>query len=191
MELQKFGIKFFFKPNDSYPSRDFIPEFHKWIQSSSVPEHMLIDVIDYSHIPDGPGIMLIAHEGHFSLDKENNQPGMLYMRRAELEGSFEDRFESVFSTSLHAAQMLINNELGSEMHLLPDSFRFTTNDRLLAENNEENRDLLSNTIHKILETKHPNKQWVFEDFALEGERLAFSIKFQDDTNILENTLKEG
>ncbi len=87
--------------------------------------------------------------------------------------------------------MLINNELGSEMHLLPDSFRFTTNDRLLAENNEENRDLLSNTIHKILETKHPNKQWVFEDFALEGERLAFSIKFQDDTNILENTLKEG
>ena len=140
MELQKFGIKLFFKPNGSYPSKDFIPVFHNWIQTNSVPDHMLIDVIDYSHIPDGPGIMLIAHEGHFSLDKENNQPGMMYMRRAELEGSFEDRFEAVFSTSLHATQMLINNELGSEVHLLPDSFRFTTNDRLLAENNEENRE---------------------------------------------------
>jgi len=191
MELQKFGIKFFFKPNGSYPSRDFIPEFHKWIQTSLVPEHMLIDVIDYSHIPDGPGIMLIAHEGHFSLDKENMQPGILYMRRAELKGSFEERFESVFSTSLHASQMLLDNELGSEMDLSPDSFRFITNDRLLTANNEENRELLSNTIHKILETKHPDSQWLFEDFALEGERLAFSIKFQDETNILGNTLKEG
>ena len=79
MELQKFGIKLFFKPNGSYPSKDFIPVFHNWIKTNSVPEHMLIDVIDYSHIPDGPGIMLIAHEGHFSLDKEKNMPGLLYL----------------------------------------------------------------------------------------------------------------
>ena len=36
----------------------------------------LIDVADYSHVPDGPGVMLVAHEGFFSLDQENHQPGL-------------------------------------------------------------------------------------------------------------------
>ena len=112
MELQKFGIKLFFKPNGSYPSKDFIPVFHNWIKTNSVPEHMLIDVIDYSHIPDGPGIMLIAHEGHFSLDKENNMPGLLYIRKAKIEGDFKKRIESVIATSLQAAELLHKIKLG-------------------------------------------------------------------------------
>ena len=76
MDLQKFGIKLFFKSNEGFPFRDFIPELHRWIQNDSISEHMLIDVVDYSHISDGPGIMLIAHEGHFSFDLENNQSGV-------------------------------------------------------------------------------------------------------------------
>ena len=70
MDLQKFGIKLFLQPNGNYPYRDFIPELHRWIQNDSISEHMLIDVVDYSHIPDGPGIILVAHEGHFSIDQE-------------------------------------------------------------------------------------------------------------------------
>ncbi len=186
MELQKFGIKLFFKPNGSYPSKDFIPVFHNWIQTNSLPEHMLIDVIDYSHIPDGPGIMLIAHEGHFSLDKENNMPGLLYSRKSKNEGEFQKRFESVFATSLQAAKLLIKNEIGGEVDFQSNSFRFISNDRLLAENNEENKELFSNTFDEILIEKYPNGKWVIEDYSQEGERLAFTVKFQDDTNIMLN-----
>ena len=73
MDLQKFGVKLFFNTNGSFDSKDFIPVFHNWIQDKVVPNHLLIDVADYSHIPDGPGVMLIAHEGNFSLDQENHQ----------------------------------------------------------------------------------------------------------------------
>ena len=69
MDLQKFGIKLYLNTNASYKLSDFIPVFHNWIQEKVVSDHLLIDVADYSHIPDGPGVMLISHEGHYSLDQ--------------------------------------------------------------------------------------------------------------------------
>ena len=76
MDLQKFGIKLYLNTDGNFESKDFIPVFHNWIQEKVVDDHLLIDVADYSHITDGPGVMLIAHEGHFSLDQENHQPGI-------------------------------------------------------------------------------------------------------------------
>ena len=92
MDLHKFGIKLFIKNTNNYSSKKFIPIFHKWIQNKSIPNHLLIDVADYSHIVDGPGIMLVAHEGQFSLDQENRQPGMMYMRKESFDGSFVECF---------------------------------------------------------------------------------------------------
>ena len=109
MELQKFGIKLYFQPNVNSPCRDFIPELHRWIQNDSILDHILIDVVDYSHIPDGPGIMLVAHEGHFSLDQENHKPGLLYMRKTSITGNFQDRFNTILSITIQAAQLLSNN----------------------------------------------------------------------------------
>ena len=111
MNLQKFGIKLFFQPNGSYSYRDFIPELHQWIQNDSIDDHLLIDVVDYSHIPDGPGIMLVAHEGHFSLDQEDLKPGLLYMRNKHISGSFKDRFNKVLSITIQTAQLLRNNNI--------------------------------------------------------------------------------
>jgi hypothetical protein len=130
--------------------------------------------------------MLIAHEGHFSLDKENNMPGLLYLRKEKIDGDFKKRIESVFATSLQAAELLHKNKIGSEVDFQSDSFRFIANDRLLAENNEENQELFSNTFNEILTNMYPNGKWVIEDYSQSGERLAFTINFQDDTNIIFN-----
>ena len=111
MELQKFGVKLFLNTNGSFDSKDFIPVFHTWIQNKVIVDHLLIDVADYSHIPDGPGVMLIAHEGHFSLDQENLIPGIMYMRKTETEGSFKERFMKVLSTTRQAANRLCNNNI--------------------------------------------------------------------------------
>ena len=73
----------------AYSSRDYIPLFHGWIQEKIIPDHLLIDVADYSHIPDGPGIMLIAHEGHFSLDQEKIMiGGWIYFHNSKAEHSY-------------------------------------------------------------------------------------------------------
>ena len=142
MKLQKFGVKLFLNINGSYSSKDFIPVFHSWIQDKTIDEHLLIDVADYSHIPDGPGVMLIAHEGHFSLDQECKQPGIMYMRKTDLEGDFKQRFQKVLSTTINAANRLLNNNINREINFINNSFRFITNDRLYVDNTIENQNLL-------------------------------------------------
>ena len=185
MQLQKFGVKLFLNTNGNYDSKDFIPVFHSWIQEQVVSDHLLIDVADYSHIPDGPGVMLIAHEGHFSLDQENHQPGIMYMRKTDIMGDFTERFKNVLEIVIQAANNLSDNNINKEVDFISNSFRFITNDRRIAENTLENQNLYQDEVQKILAEVYPNNTVQYEDLSSENERLAFTINFSDDVNILD------
>ena len=170
--------------NGSYSSKDFIPVFHTWIQTKLVKDHLLIDVADYSHIPDGPGVMLVAHEGHFSLDQENFQPSIMYMRKTEMEGDFKDRFNQVLSITTEAANRLRNNDITNDVDFISNSFRFIANDRLYAENTRDNQNIYKKEIQKAINNKYPDSKVEFEDFSSENERLAFTVNFSNDIDIL-------
>ena len=159
MDLQKFGVKLFFNTNGSYSSKDFVPVFHNWIQNKAIDDHLLIDVTDYSHIPDGTGVMLVAHEGNFSFDQESQQPGIMYMRKTEIAGSFKERFNTVLSTVIKAANRLNDNNISKQVDFTPNSFRFITNDRLYAENAADNQDLYKRKIQKVLDGKYLDSQF--------------------------------
>ena len=185
MDLQKFGVKLFFNTNGSYSSKDFVPVFHNWIQNKVIDDHLLIDVADYSHIPDGPGVMLIAHEGNFSLDQESQQPGIMYMRKTEIAGSFTERFSTVLSTVIKVANRLNDNNISKQVDFIPNSFRFIANDRLYAENTADNQDFYKREIQKALDGKYSDSQFEFGDVSDENERLAFTVNFSNDIDILE------
>ena len=184
MDLQKFGIKLFLNVSNDFNSRDFIPVFHNWIQDKIVDDHLLIDVADYSHVPDGPGIMLVAHEGCFSLDQENHQPGLMYMRKTTIDGSFKERFIRVLSDTVQAAKRLRANNINKEINFINNSFRFIANDRLYAQNTIENQNLYKEEMQKVLNEKYPESQVEYEDISGEKERLAFTIRLNDGINIL-------
>ena len=152
---------------------------------------MLIDVVDYSHISDGPGIMLIAHEGQFSFDLENNQPGVFYLRKTNLNGDFDEKINYVINTVVLSARLIQKNAIGKEVQFLNNSFRFISNDRRLAENSKANQKLYSNALECYLDKNYPGAKWVLENFTQGEERLAITVNFQDDTNILHNTTEEG
>ena len=185
MDLQKFGVKLFINANESYNSKEFIPVFHNWIQDKIIDDHLLIDVADYSHIPDGPGVMLISHEGNFSLDQENQQPGIMYMRKTEIAGSFKERFNTVLSTVIKAANLVSDININKQVDFKPNLFRFITNDRLYAENTANNQDLYKEKIQNVLDGKYPDHQFEFGDVSDENERLAFTVNFTNDIDILE------
>ena len=185
MDLQKFGIKLHLTTNGSFDSKDFIPVFHNWIQDKVVDDHLLIDVADYSHIPDGPGVMLIAHEGHFSLDQENYQSGIMYMRKTEIEGDFIQRFNKVLTTTIEAANRLTKNNINKDVDFKNNSFRFIANDRLCAENTADNQELYKQEIQKALNNKYLDSNLEFEDVSAENERLAFTVRFSSEINFLE------
>ena len=81
MDLYRLGIKFFDVASERIEPTEFIPIFHEWIQKQTIENHLLIDVHDYSHIQNGPGILLVAHEGNFTIDFTDGRIGFVYYRK--------------------------------------------------------------------------------------------------------------
>ena len=77
---QRIGAKLFFEDANSLDLSLFIPVFHRWIRNNTV-DGMLIDVADYKHVTDGPGVMLIGHDGDFSIDLAEGRSGLRYVRK--------------------------------------------------------------------------------------------------------------
>jgi hypothetical protein len=99
VDLHKFGIKLFAVDAKRFDILKLIPMYHRWIQQKAL-EDLLIDVADYSHVPAGPGVMLIAHEGNYALDETGHQRGVVYYSKHTLSGELPERFAQVARKTL-------------------------------------------------------------------------------------------
>jgi len=70
-----------------------------------LPE-LLIDVADYKHVPDGPGIMLIGHEADYSLDETDGRLGLLYNRKTPIEANGQTALQQAYDSAVHAVKKL-------------------------------------------------------------------------------------
>jgi len=136
--IQHINVKLFaLRPEPEGVLDAAIPVFHRWIQNAACPE-LLIDVADYRHVPDGPGVILIGHEANYSLDCEAGRLGLLYNRRTRCEGSFEERLRLSHERALQAARMLEREpEFAGILKFDPACLEVVVNDRLLAPNTHE------------------------------------------------------
>ena len=140
MESHKFAIKFFTQSASAPQPREFVPVFHHWIQQHLIPNHLLIDVADYSHVPQGPGTVLVSHEAIFSIDQEGGRPGLHYFRRQPFADapSFEQRLRTAFRATLGACALLESDAAFSgRLKFRTDEILFRIHDRLLAPNTPE------------------------------------------------------
>ncbi len=132
--VQHINLKIFIEDPKSIDLAEAIPVFHRWIRDGLCPE-MLIDVADYRHVPAGPGVMLIGHEANYSLDDRENRLGLLYNRKASLDGTFQDRLEQA-----HRAAEMACNRLEEEppfhgkLKFDRNALEFFVNERLVAPN---------------------------------------------------------
>lgn len=69
----------------SIDPESMVPVFHDWIRNSAV-DGLLIDVARYAHVPDGPGIVLIGHEGDYALDLAAGRPWLRYTLKRDNDG---------------------------------------------------------------------------------------------------------
>lgn len=102
---KRLGVKFSLKQQPSLEPEDILPIFQRWIQEHRV-EGMLIDVIDYKHVPEGPGIVLIADEADFAYDLADGEIGLNYIRKRGLPGDLPAALRLVFRNALAAARAL-------------------------------------------------------------------------------------
>ena len=136
-EIQHINLKIFVADPGAIDLADAIPVFHQWIRDSVCPE-MLIDVADYRHVSAGPGILLIGHEANYSFDNRGNRLGLLYNRKAALDGTFQTRLGQAYRAALDACDRLEQEApFRGKLRFDWNAIEVFINDRLLAPNNDE------------------------------------------------------
>jgi hypothetical protein len=143
-----------------------IPIFHGWIQEQAKGE-LLLDIADYRHVPAGPGIILIGYDGDYSVDNTGNRLGVRYNRKAELEGSDQDRLKQAMRAALTACQRLEGDaRLGGKFRFNGEDIEIFLNDRLIAPNDDATRKAVD-----------PDFQGFFENLFGEGR---YSLRYGND-----------
>jgi hypothetical protein len=104
---------------------------------------MLVDVADYRHVPDGPGVLLIAHEANYSLDQTGGRLGLLYNRKAASPGDTAAKLAQAVRAALEASQTLEGEApFDGKLRFDAGDCEVIVNDRLLAPNTAETWDTL-------------------------------------------------
>jgi hypothetical protein len=139
MPLHKLTIKLF-AADDTFAPAEFVPIFHKWIQTQSLTDHLLIDVADYAHVPAGPGTLIVASEANIHMDRSDDRLGLLYVRKQPIKNatSFIEILRGVFGYALAAAAKMETDEsFKGRLKFRIDEIAVGLNDRLLAPNMPE------------------------------------------------------
>ena len=181
-DLHRIGIKFFNKSGHDVPLTDFIPVFHHWIQNNSLDD-LLIDVADYSHVPAGPGTMLIAHEGNYAVDETGDRRGFLYYSKHEVAGNnLAERLAEVCRKNLAACKLLEEGEeTKGRMSLDYGQIEIFSNDRLQGPNTDETWAAFEPALKEFLEMLFPGTAYDLErDTGDLRERFRVTISLKSD-----------
>lgn len=179
MDSSKLSIKLYAREGQDpsvFDAGVIVPVFHSWIQARAVPDHLLIDVADYAHVPDGPGTVLVSHEANFSTDRTEGRPGLLYVRKQPLEGSLGQRLRTVLAAALSAAVRLEEHpSLRGKLHFRTDEFLFRVHDRLLAPNTPRTLEQVKPELERLAAELYPGGPVSLEyqpsDLTLFGVRV--------------------
>ena len=153
-DLYRIGIKFFAENSADVRAKEFVPIFHSWIQKQSVEAHQLIDVHDYSHVHNGPGILLVAHEGNFSTDMSNGKLGLMYFRKLPSGGTTEDVLRSCLKAAQQGVALLeAEPTLAGKLRFRQDELLVISNDRLLAPNDPKSFEGLKTPLSAVFGKK--------------------------------------
>ena len=186
MDLHKFGIKFFASDAQGIDVLKLIPVYHRWIQQNAL-EDLLIDVADYSHVPAGPGVMLIAHEGNYALDETGHERGVMYYSKHKLTGELPERFALVASKALKAAQLMsVDTELEGTLKVPGNRLEFFANDRLAAPNTDAAYGEIEPALKTFLDRLYAGARYTVTRETDPKERL--SVRVQAEGEVALDTL---
>lgn len=153
-DLHRIGIKILCADGPTARVTEVVPVFHRWVRDGAMPEHLLIDIGDYEHVPDGPGVVLIGHEGNFGLDEMGGRRGFVYYRKQPFaDGDLTARLHACALTVLRACRMIERDEsLAGRFRFAGGSLELFANDRLRAPNAPETYDAFAPALTALTRT---------------------------------------
>lgn len=180
MDLQHIAIKLFATKTAGFEQTALIPLFHRWIQNKIFHELLPIDVADYTHIHEGPGVMLICHKGHLSLDEGNGRLGVLYSNKSLATGGVQDRFRDSLRHTLTAAGQL---ETDTTLQFACDELLIRINDRLHVPNTAESFHALRDDLQQVLTALYGGVAVDLEHIENRKIGLAIRAASREQTNL--------
>jgi hypothetical protein len=148
MEAQRLVFKLYAEPN-TVPAHEFTKVFHQWIQTRRLDE-VVIDVTDYSHVHNGPGVVLICHAANYSVDTLDERLGVTFNRKRDVAGTLSERLTSALRSTLSACRLLEEDPaLSGKLRFSTNEILFRANDRLLAPNSADTHAIFEPELRSI------------------------------------------
>lgn len=133
MLSERLQLKLYLEPSEHFEVEALIPVFHRFIRDQLIKE-LLIDVVDYSHVPDGPGVVLIGHGADFYVGTLDGAYGLVYSRKRGGPGP-DARLEDALRRLINVARLL-EQENGLKLRFKSAELSLRLTDRLHAPNDD-------------------------------------------------------
>jgi hypothetical protein len=180
----RLSVKLWIKDANGIDVADSIKIFHRWIQAGEIGE-LLIDVHDYSHVSNGPGVMLVAHEAHYRMDDTDGRLGLRYVRKRQLDGDWSDRLRKVLRETLLAAQALESEpEYAGTLRFDTSTLSLRVEDRLVAPDSPDTITQYTPLIQPIAEELYGGRAELTSDDT-PGSPFGVLISGSDEPSIAE------
>lgn len=152
--LTKFNVKVFATAKGTVNFRAFIPVFHRFIQEQKLGG-LLVDVAEYTHVAQGPQVLLVAHEGQWVLDNTGGEVGLVYSQRhapAEAAASPEAALKRALKEALAGCALLEEQPEAKAAGLTfqPRRIEVVANDRLAAPNEPASYALIEPAVQSVV-----------------------------------------
>ena len=188
MDTHKLQLKIYLTP-DSARTLDvetLVPVFHRWIKQRALPE-LTIDVANYRHVPEGPGVVLIGHGSDYFLDEGEGRPGLLHNRKRPGLPPAE-RLADLARRTLHAAALLEKDlALTGKVKFATNELLFRVNDRLAAPNSDATLAALRPELEALCKTLFAGP---FEIVREGGPKELFAVRIKSPASAPLATLLE-
>lgn len=112
------------------PTERLIPVFHRWIREKVLDE-LALDVADYGHVHEGPGVVLIGHAFDYFYEESEGRPGLVYARKRDAPAPAE-RLEDAVRRALLGARRLEEDPTLTGLTFQADELLVRVPDRLAA-----------------------------------------------------------
>ncbi len=135
MNPKRISVKIFSsEPETGVDLDPFIPLFHRVIQQGSL-EGLLVDVADYIHVPNGPGVVLVGHDADYGIDSVGGRTGLLTVRKRAGEQPLEELLVDTLRRALAVAK-IIEEDASAKLRFDYGSMEIQVLDRLAFANDD-------------------------------------------------------
>ena len=163
------------------PTERLIPVFHRWIREGVLDE-LAIDVADYGHVHEGPGVVLIGHAFDFFFEESEGRPGLVYARKRDAPPPAE-RLKDAVRRALLGARRLEEDASLAGLRFRADEILVRAPDRVHAPADDGGFAELSAELTALGKTLYPGAAPVVERVGTARDPLSARLKGASGTTV--------